>query len=78
MRLDKCKLVVDLGRFKITYIFINLRVLNLKTDDEENVGRRTLSRQSDPCLGYISVIKYVFLRRTVLQSLNKVINEQTE
>lgn len=50
MRLDKCKLAVDLRRFKITYIYINQRVLRIKTDDEENVGRETLPRQSILCL----------------------------
>lgn len=48
MRLDKCKLAADLGRIKIRYIFINLRGLKIKTDDEEDVGRGTLSRQFIP------------------------------
>lgn len=48
MRLDKRKLAVDLGRIKIRYIFINLRGLKIKTDDEEDVGRGALSRQFIP------------------------------
>lgn len=43
LRLTNCKLAVDFGRFKITSIFINLRVLKIKTDDDY-VGMGTLSR----------------------------------
>lgn len=48
--LGKCKFAVDFGRFKITFIFMNLRGLKIMTDDEDYVVRGTLSRQAIPYL----------------------------
>lgn len=50
LRMDKSKLAVDFGSFKITFILINLRGLKIKTDDEDYVGRGTLSRLGIPYL----------------------------
>lgn len=48
--LGKCKFAVDFGRFKITFIFMNLRDLKIKTDDEDYVVKGTYSRQAIPYL----------------------------
>lgn len=50
LRTGKSKLAVHCGRFKITFILKNLRGLKIKTDDEDYVGRRTLSRLAIPYL----------------------------
>lgn len=76
LRLGKCKLDVDFGRFKITFIFINLRGLKIKTDDEDYVDRGTLPRQAIPYLLLYICNKTWLWADLHLQALDKVVNKQ--